>query len=231
MSWFTFLLYDADTGRPLAQFEANYLGRIRTGAASGLATDLLAPQDAATLGVIGSGFQAQSQVEAIQTVRPIRSIRVWSRNDDKRRQFADDISARLSIPVEPVRTANEVLEGIQILVTATFAKDPVFDSTVVKAPLLINAMGSNQQDRSEIPAETVRSASLLVADDVEQCKIEAGDLYGRWTMRDGGGSRPRSTTRYRRQRNPRHGNGRSHYIQIGKTRIWFGRRRSRGVCV
>lgn len=175
-AWFTVLLYDADTGRPLAQFEANYLGQIRTGAASGLATDLLAPQDAATLGVIGSGFQARSQVEAIQTVRPIRFIRVWSRNDDKRRQFAEDISARLSIPVEAVRTANEVLEGIQILVTATFAKDPVFDAAAVKAPLLINAMGSNQKDRAEIPAGTVREASLLVADDVEQCRIEAGDF-------------------------------------------------------
>src|SRR4051794_17555985 len=103
-AWFTVLLYDAETARPLAQFEANYLGQIRTGAASGVATDLLSRPDASRLGVIGSGFQARTQVEAVLTVRPIRSIRVWSRNEANRRSFADDILGSFGISAEPVST-------------------------------------------------------------------------------------------------------------------------------
>ena len=76
------------TAEPLAWMEANHLGQIRTGAASGYATDLLANPEAETLGVIGSGFQARTQVEAIRAVRPIKTVRVWSRSEEKRRKFA-----------------------------------------------------------------------------------------------------------------------------------------------
>src|SRR4051794_4073259 len=100
-AWFTVLLYDAATARPLAQFEANYLGQIRTGAASGLATDVLAPANAARLGVIGTGFQAATQVEAMLAVRPIRSIRVWSRKEENRERFAEEILGSFGIPAEP----------------------------------------------------------------------------------------------------------------------------------
>jgi len=86
---FTFLLYAAETGEPLAQFEANYLGQIRTGAASGLAVGLLAPKDAHVLAVIGSGFQAQSQLDAMRAVRSFKKIRVWSRNPDRSWAFAE----------------------------------------------------------------------------------------------------------------------------------------------
>src|SRR6266446_906588 len=85
---FFFFLFDSETARPLAQFEANYLGQIRTGAASGYATDILAAPEAATLAVIGSGFQAQSQIEAIRCVRDLTDIRVWSRTPEKREDFA-----------------------------------------------------------------------------------------------------------------------------------------------
>src|SRR5579871_2151727 len=84
---FFFMLYDARTATPLAFMEANHLGQIRTGAASGYATDLLADPAADTLAVIGSGFQARTQVEAIRAVRPIRTVRVWSRDAAKRQAF------------------------------------------------------------------------------------------------------------------------------------------------
>ena len=87
---FTFLLYDSDTAKPLAQFEANYLGQIRTGAASGLAADLLAPDKPLDVAFLGSGFQALSQHAAIAAVRPIARARVWSRTEEKRKHFADD---------------------------------------------------------------------------------------------------------------------------------------------
>src|ERR1019366_8887755 len=91
---FFFLLFDAETARPLAQFEANWLGQIRTGAASGYATDVLAAPDAATLGIIGSGFQAASQIAAIREVRNIKDIRVWSRSQEKCTAFAKEHGAR-----------------------------------------------------------------------------------------------------------------------------------------
>jgi ornithine cyclodeaminase/alanine dehydrogenase-like protein (mu-crystallin family) len=186
-AWFTVLLYDAETGHPLAQFEANHLGQIRTGAASGLATDLLAPKDATRLGVIGTGFQARTQVEAILAVRKIRDVKVWSRKEENRQRFSDEISEAFSLIAQPVAAAEHVLEGINILVTGTYSKSPVFDPSAVRRPLLINAMGSNQPDRAEVPAETVRAADLIVADDVEQCRIEAGDLI--MALDDGGWTR------------------------------------------
>src|SRR5580692_1939557 len=102
---FFFLLFDAETARPLAQFEANYLGQIRTGAASGYATDVLAARDASALTIIGSGFQAQSQFEAIREVRPIKEVRVWSRNPEKCQAFSKLIGAT------PFASAREALRG------------------------------------------------------------------------------------------------------------------------
>src|SRR5579863_1629579 len=100
---FYFVLYDAGTAQPLAWMEANYLGQIRTGAATGFATDLLANPEADTLGVIGSGFQARTQVDAIRAVRPIKTVRVWSRSEEKRRKFAEECSA------QAVATAEEAV--------------------------------------------------------------------------------------------------------------------------
>jgi hypothetical protein len=88
---FLFALYKAGTAEPLALMEANHLGQIRTGAASGYATDLLANPQASVLGVIGSGYQARTQVEAIRAVRPIREVRVWSRTPEKARRFAEEM--------------------------------------------------------------------------------------------------------------------------------------------
>src|SRR5580658_7852070 len=87
---FYFVLYDAKTAQPLAMMEANHLGQIRTGAASGYATDLLARPEARTVGIIGSGFQARTQLEAVRSVRNIETVRVWSRSEEKRQAFAEE---------------------------------------------------------------------------------------------------------------------------------------------
>jgi ornithine cyclodeaminase/alanine dehydrogenase-like protein (mu-crystallin family) len=166
---FTFLLYDSDTAMPLAQFEANYLGQIRTGAASGLAADLLAPDKPLDVAFLGSGFQALSQHAAISAVRPIERARVWSRTEEKRRRFAEITGA------QAMESAADACEGADVIVTATFAKDPVVPSKAVKEDALILAMGANAANRREIPADLVRRARV-VADDIEQCRIEAGDL-------------------------------------------------------
>jgi alanine dehydrogenase len=167
---FYFLLFDAKTANPLAQMEANHLGQIRTGAASGYATDLLANPQADTLGVIGSGFQARTQVEAIRAVRPIKTVRVWSRNEEKRWKFAQECSAQAA------GSAEEAVRGAQIVITATNSQDPVLEDAWIAPGTLINAMGSNVATRRELPGELVRRAALIAIDSLEQAKIEAGDL-------------------------------------------------------
>ncbi len=168
---FLFLLYRADDGALLAILEANHLGQIRTGAASGFATQLLARRDSRVLGVIGSGFQARTQVEAIRTAMPeIRQVLVWSRSAEKRGKFAVEVEA------EACATAEAVTRAADVLVTATNSGEPVIEAEWVRPGTHINAMGSNQARRRELPAELVRKADLIVADSVEQSRMEAGDL-------------------------------------------------------
>jgi alanine dehydrogenase len=167
---FFFLLFDAETARPLAQFEANYLGQIRTGAASGYAADVLAAPDASTLAIIGSGFQARSQLDAIREVRSIKEVRVWSRTEAKREEFARLFGATA------FATPQQALRGADIVATATSAKDPVIESAWIEAGTHINAMGSNQARRRELPSDLIARAQLIAVDSIEQAKIEAGDL-------------------------------------------------------
>jgi ornithine cyclodeaminase/alanine dehydrogenase-like protein (mu-crystallin family) len=173
---FYFVLYDAETAEPLAWMEANHLGQIRTGAASGYATDLLANPEAGTLGVIGSGFQARTQVDAIRAVRPIKTVRVWSRSEEKRRKFADECGAQAA------STAEEAVRGAEIVVTATNAHEPVLENAWIAPGTMINAMGANAAKRSELPADLVGRAALVAVDSMEQAKLEAGDLIlaGSW---------------------------------------------------
>ena len=174
---FFFLLFDAPTAAPLAMMEANYLGQIRTGAASGYATDLLAAPEASILGVIGTGFQAESQIEAVRAVRPIREARVWGRDAARRQRFAEKVNAAATT------TAQEAVRGAHIVITATNARDPVLDSDWIAPGVHINAAGSNVANRRELPADLIAQAGLITADSVEQARIEAGDLIlaGDWS--------------------------------------------------
>jgi ornithine cyclodeaminase/alanine dehydrogenase-like protein (mu-crystallin family) len=168
---FLFVLYDSKTANPLALVEANYLGQIRTGAASGYATDLMANPEAKVLGIIGSGYQARSQLEAMRSARPsISEVRVWSRDREKRKIFADELTAKAK------ETPEEVVRGADIVVTATNAKDPVIEHAWIEPGMHINAMGSNVGSRRELPEELVRRADTVAVDSIEQAKIEAGDL-------------------------------------------------------
>ena len=167
---FLFLLYRAADAQPLALIEANYLGQIRTGAASGLATKFMARDDASILAIIGSGFQARTQIEAMRAVRPIGEVRVWSRDAAKRTAFAAEKGVRAT------ETAEAAVRGADIIVTATFAKEPVLSSEWVDPGAHINAMGSNQANRREIPAELVHRADKIAVDSIEQARMESGDL-------------------------------------------------------
>jgi len=173
---FHFLLYRAADAEPLALIEANYLGQIRTGAASGLATRCMAREDAAVLAIIGSGFQARAQLEAMLAVRKIRETRVWSRSAAKRAAFAAEASASFSTIVRPVETAEQAVRGADIIVTATYSKEPVISADWVEPGAHVNAMGSNQAGRREIPTEVVQRAGVIAVDSIEQARMESGDL-------------------------------------------------------
>jgi alanine dehydrogenase len=173
---FLFLLYRAADAEPLAIIEANHLGQIRTGAASGLATRFMAREDASTLAIIGSGFQARTQLEAMLAVRKIAETRVWSRDAAKRATFAGEMGERFGTAVHAVETADQAVRGAHIVVTATFAKEPVLAAEWIAPGTHVNAVGSNQATRREIPAELVRSADAIAVDSIEQARMESGDL-------------------------------------------------------
>lgn len=173
---FHVLLYEAATAEPLALLEANALGQIRTGAATGVATQLLAVDGPVRVGMIGSGFQAWTQLEAVAAVREIAEARVWSRSEEKRSRFAKEAGRAFGISVKASASAEEAIGGAEVVVTATYAKDPVIEDGWVHPQALVNAAGSNQANRREVPADLVRRAALIAVDSLEQARIEAGDL-------------------------------------------------------
>ncbi len=168
---FHFILYKAGTGEPLAIFDANHLGQLRTGAASGYAADLLSPAGAKTLAILGSGFQAETQFDAITRVRSFESVRVWSRSRDKREAFARSHSG-----VVAAESPEEAVADADVIVTATSSKDSIISAEAVRPGVLIIAMGSNYPNRRELPADLVNGAGYLVVDSIEQARIESGDL-------------------------------------------------------
>jgi alanine dehydrogenase len=170
------MLYDYDSGQLLACLEAGRLGQIRTGAASGLATRHMARPGASVVGVIGSGFQARSQLEAICAVRPIRQARVFSRRAERREEFARQMSQRLNLDVVATDSAQACVAGADVVVTITSAREPVLMGEWLSPGTHVNAAGGNHWMRREIDEATVTRAQLIVVDDLDQAKLECGDL-------------------------------------------------------
>jgi alanine dehydrogenase len=173
---FHVLLYDVQSGRLAAIIEADRLGQIRTGAATGVATKYLAAADASTLAVVGTGWQARSQVEAVVAVRPICRVRAFGRDPERRARFCREVADVVRIPVEPAASARDAVEGADIVVTATTSRDPVVQAEWIAPGTLVNAVGSNQLGRRELDPELLRRASLVVVDSRAQARHEAGDL-------------------------------------------------------
>ena len=170
------MLYDYQSGKLLTCMEAGRLGQIRTGAASGLATRYMAREDASTVAVIGSGFQARTQLEAVCAVRTVTEARVFSRRQERREDFATRSSERLGVDVRPVESAQECVEGADIVVTITSAREPVALGEWLASGSHINAAGGNHWLRREIDEAAVLRSEVIVVDDLEQARIECGDL-------------------------------------------------------
>jgi ornithine cyclodeaminase/alanine dehydrogenase-like protein (mu-crystallin family) len=149
---------------------------MRTGGMSGLATRHLAIETASSVGMIGAGKQAETQLLGVCAVRPISEILVYSRRRVELEGFCQLMSEQLQISVKPAESAQAAIENADIVITATGASTPVIDGSWLKAGCHINAIGSNWSKRREIDDETLQRASLVATDSLEQAKSEAGDF-------------------------------------------------------
>jgi len=173
---FIVLLSSASTGELLAILEADYLGQVRTGAASGVATRYLARQDARRAGIFGTGSQATTQLAAVAAARNLESATAWSRDAERRERFARAMSEQLGIPVRAAATPEEAARDQDVVITMTTARQPVLHGEWLAPGTHVNAAGSNSLLRCEIDLETVRRADLVVVDSRQQARIECGDL-------------------------------------------------------
>jgi ornithine cyclodeaminase/alanine dehydrogenase-like protein (mu-crystallin family) len=169
-------LYEIASGDLVAMIEADYMGQLRTGAASGVATKYLARRDASVAAIIGTGGQARTQLEAIAAVRKLSSARVYGRSPDRRKRFAEEMSKRIGIPVEPANSSSEAARGAHIICTATTASQPVLHGADLSSGIHINAIGANHAHKRELDDEAAAAADVIVVDSIEQSRQEAGDL-------------------------------------------------------
>jgi ornithine cyclodeaminase/alanine dehydrogenase-like protein (mu-crystallin family) len=172
---FWVLLFD-EAGQMLAMIEADRLGQMRTGAASGIATRYLAREDAKTLAVIGTGWQAQTQLEACVHARPITRVLVYGRDAQRRTAFCELMSERIDVPIQPAETARDAVAEADVICTMTSSNTPVLEGAWLKPGAHVNAAGSNRANAQEIDIEAVTRASVVAVEDIAQAKIESGDL-------------------------------------------------------
>jgi ornithine cyclodeaminase/alanine dehydrogenase-like protein (mu-crystallin family) len=180
-------LYEIATGELLALIEADYMGQLRTGAASGVATKYLARAGAKVAAILGSGRQAKTQLEAVTAVRKLESARVYGRDPERRAKFAEEMSGRLGIPVSAAESSSDAARGADIVTTATTSPKPVLFGADLSVGVHINAVGANHAHKRELDDVAIEKADVIFVDSMDQSKQEAGDLIlpferqpGRW---------------------------------------------------
>ncbi len=174
------VLADVKTAEPIALLEASYLTALRTGAATGLATRLLAREDAHTVAIIGTGAQAPWQLRGIMAVREIREVRLYNRHPDKAYRCSQEIAAQLPPGRQPrivvCLTPEDVVRGADIVVTATNSFTPVFPAGLVEPGMHVNAIGSFRPTMQELPPGVISPAAKVVVESREVALEESGDL-------------------------------------------------------
>jgi len=169
------LLFEADTGRLSALLDGGAITAIRTAAVSGVATDLLARPDSVELTILGAGVQARTHVEAIAAVRPLRRVRIWSRNPERAAALALEQRSRFDFLVKPEASAEAAVRDADIVATVTASPEPILQRGWLKEGVHINAVGSSIPTSREIDTATMAAARLFV-DRRESALAEAGDL-------------------------------------------------------
>lgn len=172
-TWFVTALFDPKTGEPLALIDGAAMNPLKTGATGGVGADVLARSDASTVGVIGSGAQARSQLRATALVRDLEAVRVFSPNRKHRETFATEMDTVLDASVTPVLSNQAAVNGVDIVITATTAPKPVFDGGQLDHGTHVTAMGQSHPEQRELDAETIRRA-VYVPDLRERAFEDAG---------------------------------------------------------
>jgi alanine dehydrogenase len=173
---FHFLLHDGKSGALVCLMQADYLGQMRTGAASGIATKYLSRPDATEVGLFGSGSQARTQLLAVCSVRKVRRVAVYSRNEEKRRRFAEEMTTSCQTEVVPVDRPEKAAEDKDIIITATTSREPVLHGAWIGQGTHINAIGSNFLGKAELDVAAIRRCTAIVVDSKDQARLEAGDF-------------------------------------------------------
>jgi thiomorpholine-carboxylate dehydrogenase len=160
-------LFRSDTGEPLAVMDGRLITEMRTAAVSAVAIDQLARRDAKVLGILGSGVQARSHVQALSRVRRFEEIRVWSRTEANARRFAEEVGAR-------VTAAEEAVRGADVVLTLTSSPVPILQGQWLKQDALVCAVGAVTPERRELDNEAMRGA--VVVESREAAMREPGDI-------------------------------------------------------
>jgi ornithine cyclodeaminase/alanine dehydrogenase-like protein (mu-crystallin family) len=169
-------LFRSSTGEMAALIEADALGQLRTGAATGVATKYLANSGARNACIIGTGYQARTQLEAVAAVRRLERARAFGRDPERREKFCREMSERIGVTVQPAISSEEAVKGADIVITATPATRVVLEGAWLTPGMHINAMGANWAQKRELDAAAVGRSNMIVVDSIEQAKMEAGDL-------------------------------------------------------
>jgi alanine dehydrogenase len=173
---FRVMLYGTNGEGLLAVIGAGRMGQVRTGAASGIGTKYMARVNSSSVGIIGSGYQAETQLEAVCAVRDIKDVKVFSRTAEKRERFASTMSERLGVNVTAVDSKESAAEGMDILVAVTSSVEPVIIGDMIEPGMHINAAGNNSWMKRELDTAAIVKADLVACDDIDQTKIECGEL-------------------------------------------------------
>lgn len=173
---FRILLYDVKSGAILAFIEGDRMGQLRTGAASAVAAKRMAAEGADAMGIFGTGFQAEGQLETMVYARPLKRVVVYGRNRERLTDFCARMSKRLGIEVAPAEKPEDAVAGLPIVTTATTSKEPVFDGKLLTPGTHVNAVGANLLIKREIDGTTLRRSARIVVDTKEQAALESGAL-------------------------------------------------------
>ncbi len=175
-SQFMFYLFDSNTCEQLAIMEADGLGQIRTGAATGIATRYLARDDVRVATMFGLGWQAESQLLAMDAVRDLSHVWLVNRNVERAQRFVAKMEPQVRAALKPSRSAEDSVRESGLVTTITNSREPVLFGDWVQAGTHVNAAGGNMWLRREVDADLVSSADRLVVDSIEQARIECGEF-------------------------------------------------------
>jgi len=156
------LLFEPEHGRPVAMMDAAEITAIRTAAASGLATDLLAREDAGDLAILGAGEQAASHLEAMLAVRKVRRVRIWSRTTAHAEAFAASQGAKWNIAIEAVADPEAAVVGTNLICTVTASRKPILKGAWIAPGAHLNVVGASRADAAEIDIEAVTRSRYFV---------------------------------------------------------------------